>query len=182
MKYQTLLSIGIVCGLAAVAFGNPLDKGGLGGALDTVIEKHPTSRRTTVSLKVIDLETGATLYDRFGERLFTPASNLKIYTSACALDVFGPEHRFVTRLRYTGVLDDSTLRGDLVLVGGGDAMLTHEALLKLARNAVDDFGLRQITGKVRVDNSRYSSPLKGPGWMWDDDPRLLQHANYTVDA
>ena len=36
--------------------------------------------------------------------------------------------------------------------------------------AVKQWSLQRILGAVRVDNSRYGSPLKGPGWMWDDDP------------
>lgn len=171
MKYRIVLSVGLLIGLAGIAHSAPLNDGKLSKALDSLIEGHPTFDRTTVCLKVVDLQSGAVLYDRHGKRLLTPASNLKMYTSACALDTFGPEHRFTTHLRFPGtIINNRTLSGDLILVGGGDAMLTHQDLAKLAERAVQRWGIRRVVGEVRVDNSRYGSPLKGPGWMWDDDP------------
>jgi D-alanyl-D-alanine carboxypeptidase/D-alanyl-D-alanine-endopeptidase (penicillin-binding protein 4) len=170
---MVLRSILLVCALLVcvqVRAAKPLTGAELRHALDQVIDSHPAGRRTTVTLKVLDLEAGKVLYDRGGDRLLTPASNLKIYTSACALDAFGPEHRFTTTVRAMGQIRDGVLHGDLVLIGGGDAMLTSRDLSNIARKAVDRWRLRQIAGEVEVDNSRYASPLKGPGWMWDDDP------------
>lgn len=138
--------------------------------LDQILDSHPTAKRTTVTLRVVDLESGEILYDRGGDRLQVPASNLKIYTSACALDVFGPEHRFKTIVRADGPIQDGVLRGDIRLIGGGDAMLTSGDLKQLAQRVVNELGVRQIVGNVVVDNSRYAPRLKGPGWMWDDEP------------
>ncbi|MBL9162516.1 MAG: D-alanyl-D-alanine carboxypeptidase/D-alanyl-D-alanine-endopeptidase [Planctomycetaceae bacterium] len=147
-----------------------LDAELLAKRLDAVLEDHPTAQRTTVTLKVVDLESGETLYDRGGNRLQVPASNLKIYTSACALDAFGPDHRFQTIVRADGPIDNGVLRGNLKLIGGGDAMLTSKDLRELAKRVVRELGIRQIVGEVVVDNSRYAPRLKGPGWMWDDEP------------
>ncbi|MEO0587793.1 MAG: D-alanyl-D-alanine carboxypeptidase, partial [Planctomycetota bacterium] len=81
--------------LAAIALPTtalePLDDRALTAALDALIDGHPTAKRTTVALKVVDPWTSEVLYDRHGDRLLTPASNLKIYTSAAALDLLGPE-------------------------------------------------------------------------------------------
>ena len=60
--------------------------------------------------------------------------------------------------------------GQLVITGGGDAMLSSEDLRGIAGRVVKEWGLKRFGGRVVVDNSRYASPLKGPGWMWDDDP------------
>ena len=142
----------------------------LSDALARTLDTHPTAKRSTVTLKVVDLATGETLFDRHGDHLLVPASNLKIYTAACALDLFGPTHRFTTTLQARGALRDGVLTGNLVLVGGGDSMLTHEQLAEFARRAVAEWSLREIRGEVLVDNSRYAPRLKGPGWMWDDEP------------
>lgn len=138
--------------------------------LDQILDSHPTAKRTTVTLKVVDLASGETLYDRGGDRLQVPASNLKIYTSACALDAFGADHRFKTIVRADGTIADGVLRGNLRLIGGGDAMLASGDLRKLSKRVVKELGIRQIIGKVVVDNTRYAPQLKGPGWMWDDEP------------
>ncbi len=159
-----------VCLLATMLHADPGAHPSLVAKLDQVLDEHSTARRTTVTLKVIDVASGEVLFDRGGDRLLTPASNLKIYTSACALDLFGPEHRFETTIRTQGELRDGILEGNLVLVGGGDAMLSSKDLGKLADRVVKEWGLKEIHGKVLVDNSRYSPAVKGPGWMWDDDP------------
>lgn len=165
LSLAALLSTALPLNAAA-----PLSAAKLQQRLDDVLDSHPTAKRTTVTLKVIDLETGETIYDRGGDRLQVPASNLKIYTSACALDLFGPEHRFKTIVRTDGDIVDGVLHGNLLLIGGGDAMFTSKDLRKLTKRVVEELGIKKIVGKVVVDNSRYAPRLKGPGWMWDDEP------------
>jgi serine-type D-Ala-D-Ala carboxypeptidase/endopeptidase (penicillin-binding protein 4) len=152
---------------AAVAEG--IDAETLQARLDEILDDHPTAKRTTVTLRVLDLESGETLYDRGGDKLQVPASNLKIYTSACALDAFAPEHRFETQLCVEGNIGDGVLRGTLRLVGGGDSMLSSRDLRRLAKRVRSEFGVKRIAGRVVVDNSRYAPQRLGPGWMWDDE-------------
>ena len=56
-------------------------------------------------------------------KLFRPASNNKLLTTAAALAILGPAHTFETTV--TGTFDAGTgaVKGDLTLVGGGDANL-----------------------------------------------------------
>lgn len=164
-----LVVVAISIVLPAARSAERLDGRALEKRLNAVLDRHPTAERATVTLKVVDLESGETLVDRGGDRLQVPASNLKIYTSACALDTFGPEHRFETVVRAAGPIERGVLQGDLQLIGGGDAMLSSEDLQKLARRVVEELGVKTIQGEVVVDNSRYASRMLGPGWMWDDE-------------
>src|SRR5215472_8311661 len=61
---------------------------------------------------VVDLASGRTLYRHNDDRLFLPASNLKLLTTALALERLGPDYRFVTRM----ARDAS---GDVLLIGAG---------------------------------------------------------------
>ena len=162
----------MVIGLAATSSSAEtlLDCEALQSTLTKLIDGHPAAARTAICLKVIDLKNGDILFDRRGDQLMTPASNLKIYTSACALDVFGPDHQFTTTVRLVGDIDEGTLDGNVVLVGGGAPMTSFADLKRIAKEVVAKNGLQEIKGEVRVDNTRYASPLKGPGWMWDDEP------------
>ncbi|MCA9260203.1 MAG: D-alanyl-D-alanine carboxypeptidase/D-alanyl-D-alanine-endopeptidase [Planctomycetales bacterium] len=158
----------IVCALPAKA--EKLASQQLVAKLDDLLRTHEAARRSNLALKVVDLTDGSTVYDSSGDRLFTPASNLKIYTTACALGVWDPDRQFSTEVRALGPIVDGVLQGDITLVGGGDSMLTSARLSELAERVVADWGLKKIQGRVHVDRSRYGSPFKGPGWMWDDDP------------
>lgn len=158
--------------LICVTHGNAhgLDSIELQRSLNSLLDDHLTARRTTVALKVVDLTTGQVLFDRFGDRLFTPASNLKIYTSACALDTFAPEHCFPTTIAATVDKETKSIIGNLVLKGGGNSMLSMDDLKVLANRVTKEWGVKTLRGKVVVNNSRYHNIELGPGWMWDDQP------------
>ncbi|MDQ3009138.1 MAG: D-alanyl-D-alanine carboxypeptidase, partial [Acidobacteriota bacterium] len=53
---------------------------------------------------------------------FNPASVIKLATTLAALDKLGPDHRFRTEFRAAGEINPRTseLRGDLILMSGGD--------------------------------------------------------------
>ncbi len=164
------LQIAALILFSSTATAQNLDGSSLDMTLALLIDQHAASQKTAVCLKVTDLESGDVLFDRRGDQLMTPASNLKIYTTACALDRFGPEHRFRTTIRLEGTLAAGHLNGDVVLVGGGDPMCRTDDLRDMAAAIVERFQLKSVCGSIRVDNSRYAMPLKGPGWMWDDEP------------
>lgn len=121
------------------------------------------------AIHVVSLDRGDTLFSREADRLYTPASNLKLFTAASALLALGPDHRFVTPLLATGPVDGDTLRGDLVLGGAGDPDLVTEDLAALA-DTLAALGVRAVEGDVRADASRFDDVEWGPGWMWDDGP------------
>jgi serine-type D-Ala-D-Ala carboxypeptidase/endopeptidase (penicillin-binding protein 4) len=170
MFARSLFAVGLLLLLLVrTTAADGLDGTALAKRLDEVLDRHPTAKRTTVTLKVVDLESGRTIYDRGGDRLQVPASNLKIYTSACALDAFGPDHRFRTIVRADGPIENGVLHGNLRLIGGGDAMLSSKDLKGLAERVIEELGVNEVQGEVVVDNSRYALRRLGPGWMWDDE-------------
>src|SRR5580692_5560616 len=68
---------------------------------------------------------GAPIYSLNEGQLFQPASNTKLFTTSAAIALLGPETTFETKIVARGVMDGATaLKGDLVLVGGGDANLS----------------------------------------------------------
>jgi PBP4 family serine-type D-alanyl-D-alanine carboxypeptidase len=169
MKHLLVLLILLVAWVA------PAQERSLGERLIEVIDGDTATARTFVGVFVTEADTGRELFARFEHRLFTPASNVKLYTSAAALDTWGPDHRFRTELLARGTLsEDGTLNGDLVLVGGGDPVLRSEHLRALAARVPAELGIRAVAGRVVVDDSLYAPRLKGPGWMWDDEPDTYQ--------
>lgn len=146
----------------------------LASRMRDAIEFSPLSRRTAISVQVIDATSGAVLYERFPEYLMVPASIMKLYTSVAALAAWGADHRFTTEVRSSVAPSNGLIAGDIYLVGGGDPTLSSSDLRALARRMRSELGITRISGGVHVDASRFANTLKGPGWMWDDDPDPYQ--------
>ncbi|MEM7576615.1 MAG: D-alanyl-D-alanine carboxypeptidase/D-alanyl-D-alanine-endopeptidase [Planctomycetota bacterium] len=148
----------------------PLNAPQLAAALDRLLDTHETAKRTNVTLVVRDLDTGKPLYDRGGDKLLTPASNLKIYTAAAAIDLLGPEYTWTT-----GIATRRTQPSERTVVyvlGGADPMLDTAELEDLVDRYVEGAELESAVWGVFVRSPPgwWEAPLKGPGWMWDDDP------------
>lgn len=118
---------------------------------------------------------GEVIYQREPARLLHPASNMKILTLAAAAERLGWDFRFETVVRATTPIDPSgTLRGDVVVVGGGDPTISrrHHGAAVLAAWAEELWrqGVRRVHGRVIGDGSRFGGTTFGDGWQWDDFP------------
>src|ERR1041384_8623233 len=61
----------------------------------------PELAPSTVGIKVVSLDTGRVLFEQNAQKLLRPASNMKLYTVAAALDRLSPDYRFVTSVYAT---------------------------------------------------------------------------------
>lgn len=118
-------------------------------------------QRSWLGLYLTDSK-GHTIISLNKEKFFIPASNLKIITTAVALDVLGTSFRWNTLV----LLD--TL-GKLHFVTSGDPTLTFNDLLYLTRITTAKLTLDTIDTLV-FDLFALDSIYFGPGWMWDDTP------------
>ncbi|MBS1852206.1 MAG: D-alanyl-D-alanine carboxypeptidase/D-alanyl-D-alanine-endopeptidase [Acidobacteria bacterium] len=135
-------------------------------------------------IQVVSLKTGKVLYAENADRLFTPASNTKLFTTAAALALIGPDYTFRTTVETSGLLDKhGRLTGDLVLVGRGDPNLSGRELPYIRRtqrsdrpiqvleqlaDAVTQKGVKYIDGDVVADDSYFAFERYGEGWSQDD--------------
>jgi D-alanyl-D-alanine carboxypeptidase/D-alanyl-D-alanine-endopeptidase (penicillin-binding protein 4) len=127
-------------------------------------------------VKVLSLDTGKAVFERNADKLFSPASNAKLYTMALALDRLGADYRIKTSLFARTRPDrDGVLQGDLLVYGRGDPAINarlhggdiYSALEPLAA-ALTNAGVKQITGDLIGDESYFRGPPYGSGWEWDD--------------
>src|SRR3954464_5868681 len=65
----------------------------------------PDLARGFWGLEVTTISSGQTLYSLNSEKLFTLASNTKLFTTAAALALIGPDYKFHTTVETTGVID-----------------------------------------------------------------------------
>jgi D-alanyl-D-alanine carboxypeptidase/D-alanyl-D-alanine-endopeptidase (penicillin-binding protein 4) len=121
--------------------------------------------KSKVGVYAVDLESGQVLASRRGDDAFNPASNQKLFTAATALDVFGPGHRWYTRLRGTekaGVVD--TLYVEAV----GDPSLHFEHLLDWTTE-LKAKGITRIEGDIVIDEGAFGSGLPPAFDQKDED-------------
>jgi serine-type D-Ala-D-Ala carboxypeptidase/endopeptidase (penicillin-binding protein 4) len=151
--------------------------------VDALLGAAPNSKGAW-GLLIADAETGETLYEQNAAKYFVPASNMKLFTTALALDKLGPEFRFHTTLESTGVVSpEGELSADLVLVGRGDPNLSNR---KFPFNLKEEFdgpperglaeladalvakGVKKMSGDVIGDDSYFPRERYPNGWEIDD--------------
>jgi D-alanyl-D-alanine carboxypeptidase/D-alanyl-D-alanine-endopeptidase (penicillin-binding protein 4) len=156
-------------------------------SIATRIEKvlaDPEAARGFWGIEVVSLTNGKTLFSLNAGKLFTPASNTKLFTSAAALALIGPDYKFHTTLETIGTVDKyGRLTGDLVLVGRGDPNLSGRTLpytlrterklppVKVFEDLADQLvqkGVKYIDGDIVADDSYYAFERYGEGWTQDD--------------
>ena len=139
-----------------------------------------------VSVTALD---GTVLCSLNEAQLFRPASNNKLFTMAAALSLLGPDRRFTTTVVAEGDLTDGVLKGNLRLVGGGDAnfgstdvpyvepaqrpkgSVQEPATIKDIEDLADQVyakGVRTITGDVVGDDSYFAWEPYPVGWGIED--------------
>jgi D-alanyl-D-alanine carboxypeptidase/D-alanyl-D-alanine-endopeptidase (penicillin-binding protein 4) len=129
------------------------------------------------AVKVASLDTGAVLFEEDAGKLMMPASNMKLYTVAAALDRLGPDFRFVTSVYADAKPDEKgRVKGDLVVYGRGDPSFAtrfagngdyFKGIDELAAR-VAAAGVKRIDGNLVGDESYFTGPALGYGWEWDD--------------
>ncbi|MBD2525109.1 D-alanyl-D-alanine carboxypeptidase/D-alanyl-D-alanine-endopeptidase [Nostoc sp. FACHB-133] len=130
----------------------------LGTAIDAVINR-PLFSRVRWGILVQPLSSGQTLYSRDAQKYFIPASNLKLLTTAAALQQLGANFRIRTSIYQNG-------NGVLRVVGRGDPSLSDTQLQTLAQQ-LKQKGITQIQ-RLIADDSYIQGDIVNPTWQWED--------------
>jgi len=180
--HRSLRLLLIVWLLAAVqlqaASHKPLSK-----RIDAILSQ-PDLARGYWGIEAVSLNSGKTIYSWNGDKLLTPASNTKLFTTAAALALIGPDHTFRTTVETNGILDKhGRLTGDLVLVGRGDPNLSGRELpyalhtqrndhpiqvLEQLADTLVQKGVKYVDGDIVADDSYFAFERYGEGWSQDD--------------
>jgi D-alanyl-D-alanine carboxypeptidase, serine-type, PBP4 family len=116
---------------------------------------------------VVSLKDGRVLVARDAQKLFTPASVLKIITGAVALDRLGSQFRWQTKIFAAGNIENGVLDGDIILYGQG-APDFSEAEIDALADQLRAKGLKKINGDVVGDDSYFKGDALGDGWAWNE--------------
>jgi len=154
----------------------------LAQSIDAILSASPAGRGFW-GIEVVRLSDGEILYARNPQRLFQPASNMKLFTTSAALSTLGPNFIFRTTVESSALPDAAGRVPDLVLVGRGDPNLGSRVLPYYLKTEVRlpadlDFekladqlaakGVREVTGNLYADDTYYVHQPYGTGWAVDD--------------
>lgn len=132
--------------------------GELGAQVDAIANR-PEFSRSRWGILIQPLSSTVTLYSRDAQKYFIPASNVKLLTTAAALQKLGADFRIKTSV-YSGE------NGSLYVVGRGDPSITEVQLQSLAqqlkRRGVDR--VNELIG----DDSYFQGSAVNPNWEWED--------------
>lgn len=152
--------VGVMAGGSAHAALCPAQ---LAPRLDAALNQAPLDTAYTGMVLQTQGQNPRTLYDRNGDRLFTPASGGKLLTTAAALHRLGADYRIRTSIYGTpGPADSTALR----VVGRGDPTLTDTQIDALAQQ-VAAAGVSQVSLLV-VDDSYFPGFAINSTWEWED--------------
>ena len=136
----------------------------------------PELSSAIVGIKVVSLDNGRVLFEENATKLLRPASNMKLYTIAAALDRLSPDYRFSTSV-YANTRPDAAgvVHGDLTIYGRGDPSLAARFNNGDYVKAIDDLatrivaaGVKRVEGDIVGDESYFVGPKYGSGWDWED--------------
>ena len=140
------------------------------------IMRRPEATAAQLSVKVSSLDTGRTIFEENAQKLLLPASVMKIFTVAAALDRLTPDFRFKTSVYADSQPDASgTVRGNLTIFGRGDPSFSatfnqgdyFKAIDELAAN-IAAAGVKRVEGDLVGDERYFVGPPYGFAWSWAD--------------
>lgn len=133
--------------------------------LDRVLG-DPALRGASISCRAIDCATGQVLYSYHAAEPLVPASNMKLATTAAALETLGADYRYETRL--------GTVGGDLVVIGAGDPNISGRfhggnitAVFEGWARQLAARGITTIEGDLVADDTLFDRQFIHPTWPRD---------------
>lgn len=140
-----------------------------------VSNKHFTG--ANIALLAVDLTNHDTILTHNPNLAVVTASTTKLFSTAMALEILGPAHRFETSIYADGKIVNGTLFGNLWIRGEGDVTLGSKFFNADGQefNVLDEWidslkahGIKKISGKVIIDGSAFGYEGTPPGWSsWD---------------
>src|SRR5713101_4358317 len=139
------------------------------------IVRQPALEPGIFAVKIVSLDTGNVIFEQSANKFVRPASNMKLYTVAAALDRLTPDYHFITSVYAKEKVDDGKIKGDLIIYGRGDpsfaARFNSGDYFKGINDLADRIvaaGVKRIKGDLVGDESYFNGAPLGSGWEWDD--------------
>jgi D-alanyl-D-alanine carboxypeptidase/D-alanyl-D-alanine-endopeptidase (penicillin-binding protein 4) len=130
------------------------------------------ARSSYVSLQVVDVDTGAVVAESNPNAPLAPASNMKLFTTAAAIDLLHPDFQVTTTVFMRGTADASgTLNGDVKVIGHGDPTIGGRFHDGHSTAVIDEWatdlkraGVKTIHGNLIFEYGYMDTEYIHPSW------------------
>jgi serine-type D-Ala-D-Ala carboxypeptidase/endopeptidase (penicillin-binding protein 4) len=127
------------------------------------------------SIQVVELESGRVVAERNPHMPVSPASNMKLFTTAAAIDLLKPGFEVTTSVYVRGEIDPSgTLNGDVRFVGRGDPTIGGRFHDGNATAVIQDWaaelkraGVKTVAGNLVFEHGYFDTDYIHPTWPVD---------------
>lgn len=111
------------------------------------------------SVAVVRVNDGSTLFEYHADEALTPASVTKLVIGVVALQKLSPVFTFSTDFYLTSGIHKGTVKGDMIVKGGGDPIFVSESMWQVASD-LKRLGLKEISGNLVIDNSLFNGKAR----------------------
>ena len=134
-----------------------------------------TASSSDASIQIVELDSGAIVAERNPNMPLAPASNMKLFTTAAAIDLLKPSFEVTTTVYARGNVDASgTLDGDLKIVGHGDPTIGGRFHDGRATEVMEEWatdlkrsGIKTIRGNLVLEYGYMDTEYIHPTWPVD---------------
>jgi D-alanyl-D-alanine carboxypeptidase/D-alanyl-D-alanine-endopeptidase (penicillin-binding protein 4) len=162
--------------LCPAAFAQTPEKGSAVAAYVESLNSDEAFRHVSMGILAIDAATQQVIASYRPQTALLPASTLKLVTTGVSLRSLGSDYRFRTSLYYDGTVADSTLDGNLYIIGGGDPTFGSTDAVATPIGEIFSYwaaalkanGVYRITGDIIADESFFDPAETPESWMWGD--------------
>jgi D-alanyl-D-alanine carboxypeptidase/D-alanyl-D-alanine-endopeptidase (penicillin-binding protein 4) len=133
------------------------------------------ARGSNSSIQIVELESGRVVAERNPHMAIAPASNMKLFTTAAAIDLLKPSFEVTTGVYVRGNVDATgTLDGDVRIVGRGDPTIGGRFHDGSAPAVIQDWaadlkaaGIKTVRGNLVFEHGYFDANYIHPTWPVD---------------
>jgi serine-type D-Ala-D-Ala carboxypeptidase/endopeptidase (penicillin-binding protein 4) len=134
-----------------------------------------TAQSSDTSIQIVELESGRVIAERSPHQNLSPASNMKLFTTAAAIDRLTPSFEVTTGVYARGAVDATgTLNGDVKIVGRGDPTIggrfhdgSSTAVIQEWASDLKKAGIKTISGDLLFEYGYFDTNYIHPTWPRD---------------
>lgn len=172
--FTLLIALGAVQNVCAQ--GSEAVKGSVNNTVRALDGKGGRLEHSVWGILAVNFK-GDTLVSLNSGRCMVPASNMKLITTAAAYLKLGRAYTFKTTIATDGSVCDSTLRGNLYIIGGGDPLIgdlfpylpKEDVPFGKWRKVLVDNGIYRIEGDIVGDGSYFEGEQRHTDWSTEDE-------------